>query len=138
MLTDSLFRGGRAGRMRGEEATDLPDVLLPLDVTAYADELVPGVTCTLTITKQVETECVELPLSALVPSIRGLWSCHHLVPLNNAAAEYEVKRCDVSVVHTNGQRVYVATTLPDGAMVVRHGNHKLVPGTRVRIAADAS
>ncbi|MCA9113160.1 MAG: hypothetical protein KDA52_24625, partial [Planctomycetaceae bacterium] len=98
-------------------------------------EVIEGETCTLNLTEQVQTPCVELPVSALVPSVRGLWSAYCLVP-DDKSEDFQVVRREVTINHTDGDRVFVETTLANGALVVREGVQKLVPGMMVRVKVD--
>lgn len=98
--------------------------------------LLTGQTCTITSIKKVNEPCVELPLSALVPSLRGLWSCYRLEKIEKSNF-YELKRSEVTVLHTDGDRVYVAASLPEPALMVRDGVHKLIPGMRVRLDGES-
>ena len=108
------------------------DVVYELEFEA---DVMEGETCRLSLSEIVRLECVELPLSALVPSIRGLWSCYSLKEI--AASDfYLVTRVDLTVYHTSGEKVYAQTSLSDGALVVTEGVHKIVPGMSVRIAGD--
>ncbi|GAB5445120.1 MAG: efflux RND transporter periplasmic adaptor subunit [Fuerstiella sp.] len=94
--------------------------------------LVEGRTCTLDLTTQVATPCFEFPISALAPSIRGLWSVFRLEP-QKGQKYFRVIREEVMVNHSDGRRVFVECALPDGALIVSEGVHKLVPGMTVRL-----
>ncbi|QEF99675.1 putative efflux pump membrane fusion protein [Stieleria maiorica] len=109
------------------------DVVIPLK-TAPQERVLPGMVCTLDLEKRVEADCVELPLSALVASIRGLWSCYRLHESDSDPEIYDVEKFDVTPIHTDGDRVYVVSALPDQSLVVNDGVHKLSPGMRVRLA----
>jgi len=108
------------------------DIVIPLHVDE-SERVLPGQTCAMTLVKRIEAECVELPISALVASVRGLWSCYQLQPLEGSDAISRVIKVEVSVIHTDGVRAYVASSLPDQAMIVSEGVHKLVPGMHVRV-----
>ncbi|QDU35955.1 putative efflux pump membrane fusion protein [Maioricimonas rarisocia] len=92
--------------------------------------VIEGQTCALDVTQKVVNPCVHLPHTALVPSVRGLWSVYRLEPEDSGT--FRVLREEVTVNHTDGTQVYVEASLPDGALVVSEGAHKVVPGMRVR------
>lgn len=108
------------------------DIVIPLQVDS-GDRILPGQTSTMTLTKQIEADCVELPISSLVASVRGLWSCYRLQPVSENDSIYEVIKVEVSVIHTDGVRAFVASTLPDQALIIPDGVHKVVPGMQVRV-----
>tara|TARA_R110002049_G_scaffold2750_8_gene22128 strand:- start:35097 stop:36353 length:1257 start_codon:yes stop_codon:yes gene_type:complete len=112
------------------------DIVIPLQVDAD-DRVLPGQTCTVTLTKYVEADCVELPISSLVASVRGLWSCYQLVPISEGDSLYNVVKVEVSVIHTDGVRAFVTSTLPDRAIVIPDGVHKVVPGMQVRVVDES-
>lgn len=95
-------------------------------------KVIVGQTCTLHLTEKVNTKCVELPISALVPSVRGLWSVYRL-DRNGESNNFRIIREDVTVNHSDGDRVFIESSLPDGSLVISDGVHKLVPGMHVRI-----
>lgn len=104
------------------------DVVFELGSTSG---LIAGETCVLTLSKTVKSNCVELSVSALVPSIRGLWSCY-CIEKKSGSDSYVVVKHEVTVEHTDGDRVFVETSLPDDALIVSEGVQKLVPGMIVR------
>jgi multidrug efflux pump subunit AcrA (membrane-fusion protein) len=105
------------------------DVIYELESTS---KLFSGQTCELSLIETVPTECVELPVSALVPSVRGLWSVYRLVVCEKSG-NYRVLREEVTINHTDGQDAYVEGTIPADTFIVLEGVHKLVPGMEVRI-----
>ena len=111
------------------------DVVIPLRPES-SRRILPGQTSTVTLTKQIEADCVELPISALVASVRGLWSCYQLDPLPESDGIYDVVKVEVSVIHTDGVRAFVASTLADQALVIPDGVHKVVPGMQVRVVDE--
>ncbi len=113
------------------------DVIIPLQDQSK-EIVLPGQTATLVVNKRVEADCVEVPLSALVTSVRGLWSCYRLQPIDSQqqAPTYEVQKVEVSVLHTNGLRAFVSSTLPDRSIIMTEGVHRVVPGMIVRIVND--
>lgn len=95
-------------------------------------KVIEGQTCSLELTEKVNRTCVKLPVSALVPSIRGLWSVYRLEK-KNESQHFRVIRVEATIHHTDGDHVFVETTLPDYSLIVRDGVHKLVPGMVVRV-----
>ncbi len=95
----------------------------------HSKQLIQGQTCLLTLTETVKKRCFEVPLSALVPSVRGLWSCYRIE--KNDANNFYVAREELTINHIDGDRVYVETSLPDESVIVCNGVHKLVPGMLV-------
>jgi multidrug efflux pump subunit AcrA (membrane-fusion protein) len=115
-----------------DQITRTVDLVIPLETQA-GDGILPGQTCTLEVTKRVAAECIELPLSALVASVRGLWSCYRLEEDPVESGLYTVEKRDVSILHTDGERVFVSPTLPDQSLIVVEGSHKITPSMQVRI-----
>ena len=79
-----------------------------------------------------------LPVTALVKSDRGLWSCYAVVATeeNNSASmantkSYRVERRLIEVLETKGERVLVRGTLQAGDAIVTDGTQRLVPGQLV-------
>ena len=112
------------------------DVVIPILVTDD-NEILPGQTCTLKISKCVTTDCLQIPLTALVPSIRGLWSCYRLQPVATKPKTYQVERVEVSVVHTDGSQAIVAAALSDGDLVIPSGVERVVPGMVVQVTPES-
>jgi multidrug efflux pump subunit AcrA (membrane-fusion protein) len=108
------------------------DIVIPLAVDR-GERILPGQTATLTLVKQIEADCVEVPISALVASVRGLWSCYQLETVPQSDSIYEIVKVEVSIIHTDGVRAFVTSTLPDQALIIPEGVHKLVPGLQVRV-----
>ena len=102
---------------------------------APKSRIIEGQTCTLQLTEMVETTCLKLPVSALVPSVRGLWSVYRLEE-DVESENFRVIKEEVTINHTDGDRVYVETSLPDSSLIVGEGVHKLVAGMLVRIKDD--
>ena len=70
-----------------------------------------------------------LPLSAITEAERGLWAVYRLdTDANPATAD----RALVEVLAVEDERVFVRTALPDGAVIVADGVHRLAPGLPVR------
>jgi len=94
-------------------------------------------TARLELTYENEERGFWLPMSALIKGIRGLWSCFRLVEaqpefaIESAAADSRVgkaERCDVEVLYTDGDRVYVRGALDEGDLVVGIGPDRIAPG----------
>jgi RND family efflux transporter MFP subunit len=77
-----------------------------------------------------------VPLEALVPSARGLWSCK--VVVTGTDGSERIARAELEVLHTDGERAYVRGTLQDGDRVVRSGVQRVVAGQEVRVLDDAT
>ncbi len=101
----------------------------------HCEKLIEGQTCTLTVTETVRTKCVELPISAIVPSLRGLWSCYRLEKSDEVNI-FRIVREELTINHIDGDRVFAETSLPDDSIIVRDGVHKLVPGMLVHPKDD--
>jgi RND family efflux transporter MFP subunit len=110
-------------------------VILSLSPEAAASPLRAGELVRLDLPETVAMEGVWLPTAALVRGIRGLWSCNVILPSAAASdppAEAPVERRDVELLHTEGDRVLVRGPLRSGEWIVEAGNHRIVPGQRVR------
>ncbi|QEF99673.1 putative efflux pump membrane fusion protein [Stieleria maiorica] len=118
--------------MQVDEATRTVDVIFPIQVGAE-DGILPGQVCTLSIQRHVDSECIELPFSALISSARGLWSCYVLQQHASEPDVYSVKKYDVQIIYTDGRHVIVAATLPERSLVVNEGGHKVTPSMLVRV-----
>lgn len=96
--------------------------------------LKPGQVARLTLTRAIEQQGFWMPLTALARSDRGLWACYVLVEVTDGDADhYELKRCDVEVLHSKGSQAYIRGPLKKGSKIVRGGLRRLVPGQRVRL-----
>ncbi|NBB84151.1 MAG: efflux RND transporter periplasmic adaptor subunit, partial [Alphaproteobacteria bacterium] len=98
--------------------------------TAYGDVV------EVTVERPVATSGFWLPMTALVEGERGLWTVYTVRPAPDGGGRV-VGQEAVEVRHTEGDRVYVAGTLTDGAVVIADGTHRVIPGQRVRpVEAD--
>jgi hypothetical protein len=89
-----------------------------------------------TVERPVATPGFWLPMTALVEGERGLWTVYTVRPAPDGGGRV-VGQEAVEVRHTEGDRVYVAGTLADGAVVIGDGTHRVIPGQRVRaVEAD--
>ncbi len=109
-----------------DSATRTRTVILQLPSTAKVS---PKQIARLSITQNIDTEGYWLPITALVKSDRGLWSCYAVVADDLNA--YQIERRLVEVLETDGERVLVRGTLKEGEAIVTGGTHRLVPGQLV-------
>jgi RND family efflux transporter MFP subunit len=97
--------------------------------------LVPGQTGELLLSLSVEEEGLWLPNSALASGVRGLWSCHVLVP-SEAAPNGDpvglVEPRDLEILHVEADRSYVRGTIEADDWLIVDGPHRVTPGQRVR------
>ena len=63
--------------------------------------------------------------------MRGLWAAY--VVEEDGGGRPVVRRQDVEVLHTDGQRTLVRGTLIPGDRVITAGTHRVVPGQVVTI-----
>ncbi len=125
--------------VRGAD-TRTVDVILSLD-DAY-DRLRDGDLMTLRLVEPVRESGYWLPVEALAEGMRGLWTAYVLQPVADNAqapqtdASHEAVRFVVDILHAESNRVFVRATLPQAALVVATGVHKVVPGQRVRLADE--
>lgn len=77
-----------------------------------------------------------LPIAALSKSVRGLWACFSLVPDSQEAGLYIVRRTDVELLHVEGNRAYVRSSLDSGHLVLQSGLQRLVPNQKVRLGTQ--
>ena len=118
-----------------DPATRTRTVILQLESTAQVS---PKQIARLPITQTVATEGYWLPVTALVKSNRGLWSCYAVVAAesNDSTSvtnteSYQVERRLIEVLDTNGEQVLVRGTLQPGDAIVTDGTQRLVPGQLV-------
>ena len=110
------------------------------DIAAPSGEL-----AVLELGETIETAGRWLPVDALTEGRRGLWTVYALEPAlpedyglsDPGHPIYQVRRNDVEIIHPDTDRVYVRGTLPDQALVVADGIHRLVPGQLVHRVEDA-
>jgi multidrug efflux pump subunit AcrA (membrane-fusion protein) len=91
-----------------------------------------GQTCSLNLSETIELTCIELPVSAIVPSVRGLWSVYRLEQARDSG-DFQLVKEDVTIAHTDGDIAYVQASFAENSLLVSHGTQKLVPGMTVRI-----
>lgn len=112
-----------------DRATRTRSVVLKLSPTTLM-QISPGQIARLAVDTRVPTDGYWLPVTALVKSDRGLWSCYAVVAEGNKT---EVDRRYVEILETQGDRVLVRGTLQPGDEIVTNGTHRLVPGQLVAI-----
>ena len=108
-----------------DRATRTRSVVLKLSPTTLM-QISPGQIARLAVDTRVPTDGYWLPVTALVKSDRGLWSCYE-------GNKTEVDRRYVEILETQGDRVLVRGTLQPGDEIVTNGTHRLVPGQLVAI-----
>ncbi|MEE4377530.1 MAG: efflux RND transporter periplasmic adaptor subunit [Candidatus Competibacteraceae bacterium] len=122
--------------VRGPD-TRTVDVLLTLEDKSNAVRA--GDLARLTLSKTVSEPGYWLPLDALSEGPRGLWTVYRLEPAGESPekplpqAEYEVVPLLVEILHQESDRVFTQGALPDNALIVAGGLHRIVPGQLVRI-----
>jgi RND family efflux transporter MFP subunit len=90
----------------------------------------------LVLTERIVARGIELPLTALTESSRGIWAVYVAEPGTGGVST--LSRRQVELLHLVGEEVYVNGTLEAGEQVVRAGLHRLVPGQRVVASASHS
>lgn len=108
------------------------------DLQPAADDstrLFQGDMVKLIVEREVEKSGVWLPRSALVESLRGLWACYLLEPLDEKSTDgrpvFRLQRRDVDLLEQQEARAYVSGVLPEGALVLKGGLQRITPGQRV-------
>lgn len=113
-----------------DSATRTRTVILQLASTA---QVYPQQIARLQITQNINTEGYWLPVTALVKSERGLWSCYAVVASqSNDFTSDQVERRLIEVLETNGEQALVRGTLQPGDVIITDGTQRLVPGQLVR------
>jgi DNA-binding NarL/FixJ family response regulator/multidrug resistance efflux pump len=112
-----------------DPATRTRTVILKLAANATVS---PQQIARLPITQTVATEGYWLPVTALVKSDRGLWSCYAVATTDsNNPNSKRVERKLIEVLDTNGEKVLVRGTLKEGDAIITKGTQRLVPGQLV-------
>lgn len=111
-----------------DPATRTRTVVLQLNSTAKVS---PKQIARLQINQTVATEGYWLPVTALVKSDRGLWTCYAVVA--NDSNSSRIDRRLIEVLETDGERVLVRGTLQEGDAIVTDGTQRLVPGQLVSL-----
>jgi RND family efflux transporter MFP subunit len=88
----------------------------------------------LELTEEIDAEGIELPLTALTESSRGIWAVYVAEPGPNDSSV--LSRRQVELLHLKGEEVYVNGTLEAGEQVVSAGLQRLVPGQKVTTSSE--
>jgi multidrug efflux pump subunit AcrA (membrane-fusion protein) len=117
-----------------DQATRTMTVIVSLG-GATIDQVPIGQTARLSLQRNATERGCWLPVGALLKSTRGLWSCFRLV---EEQPEFDfdetidgptgrLERCDVEILHSDGDRVFVRSPLDDGDLIVRSGSNRVAP-----------
>lgn len=100
--------------------------------------IVPGQVAKLQLTETIKSPGYWLPITALVETEQGLWSCYVLGEQQDATTEhpavFQVEENVVEILHTQSDRVLVRGTLQPNQRVIVDGTHRIVPGQWVSIS----
>lgn len=121
----------RNGRTRTVDALFDP-IRSPADVL---ERLLPGDTVTVHLESRIQAPGAWVPLTALAPAGRGLWSLYIVQPdrASDDSPTMHIQRRTVEVLHQADGQVYVRGNLHADDMVVQRGLQRIVPGQRVLI-----
>jgi len=106
------------------------------DVTEGQPRVADGSLARVRFGRRVEARGSWVPLSALSEGRRGTWTAFAVV--RDADGVDRVERRQVEVIHSGEHRVFVRGTLREGDQLVVDGHHRLAPGVRVRVDAEAA
>ncbi len=128
-----------------DQTTRTMTVIVSLPGTII-DEVPVGQTARLSIQQQIDQRGCWLPIGALLKGTRGLWSCLRLVEQQPdfvtdpsvGSAVGKLQRCDVEILHTDGDRVFVRSALDDGDQVVASGITRVAPDQWAYAVADGT
>ncbi|MDG2220952.1 MAG: efflux RND transporter periplasmic adaptor subunit [Rubripirellula sp.] len=104
--------------------------IFDLDPSA-TDRIVPGQIARVAITQRLPTNGFWLPTSSLVRSVRGLWAAY-VIEVDAQGASI-VRRQDVEVLQSDGQRTLVRGTLQGGDRVIAEGTHRVITAGTHRV-----
>ena len=103
-----------------------------------ATKVVPGQVAKLQLTETINNPGYWLPITALVETERGLWSCYVLAEkediANSQQRVFRVAQHNVEILHSQSDRVLVRGTLQANQQVIVDGVHRLVPGQLVSVS----
>jgi len=129
----------RQGQIRNivpqmDQSTRTMTVIVALRDTTI-QEVPVGQTARISLRRHTDEDGCWLPMSALIKGTRGLWSCLRLVEqtpdfdtdLTSDSATGVLERCDVEVLHSDGDRVFVRSILDSSDLVVRTGTDRVAP-----------
>lgn len=123
--------------LQAQLLTVRPDVDPITRTTSVVFAIPPGVNAldgepvTLDYREPVQMRGGWLPVAALLEGQRGTWN---VLRLERDGELYRTTRESVEVLDIQGDRVYVFGTLPDGALIVAQGIHRITPGTLVTLS----
>jgi len=87
----------------------------------------------LALHERVDMTGAWVPLSALIEGERGLWTIMELV---NDGSQQVIRRQVVEILDVQGARAYVQGSMPEGALYLADGVHRVAPGMAVVPVAD--
>lgn len=135
---DLLWRGretrGRVERIVPEIAARSRTATLVVSLGRDLDPIA-GETVTLLARERIEAPGFWVPLGALVADLKGLWAVQ--VAREGEDGARRIARAPVRVIHTDGERAYVAGALSAGDPIVTEGTNRVSPGELVALADDA-
>ncbi|MEM8832866.1 MAG: efflux RND transporter periplasmic adaptor subunit [Cyanobacteria bacterium P01_G01_bin.19] len=112
-------------------------VILTLDRRA-TPKVVPGQVARLQLTEEISNSGYWLPITALVETEKGLWSCYVLSKKEDIARNdrevFQIAQSNVEILHSEGDQILVRGTLQSGQQVIVDGIHRLVPGQLVSVS----
>lgn len=118
-----------------ESATRTATVVLAVDAEPGAS-IIPGQVARIALESQDDVSGFWLPVGALTPGVRGLWSCLALVAaepdLSAAGPLFELETRQVEILHTEGERVLVRGALQPGDEIVSNGSNRVTAGQLVQ------
>lgn len=116
-------------------------IVLKLD-QADSTAILPGQVAELQLTETIKSPGYWLPITALVETEQGLWSCYVLGKQQDVTAEnqpvFQVEENIVEILHIQSDRVLVRGTLQPNQQVIVDGIHRIVPGQQVRVSNNNS
>ena len=97
-----------------------------------------GQVAKLQLAETIKSPGYWLPITALVETEQGLWSCYVLGKQQDVTAEnqpvFQVEENIVEILHTQSDLVLVRGTLQPDQKVIVDGIHRIVPGQQVRVS----
>ena len=108
-----------------EMATRTQNLIFKLNEYA-AEKVIPGELCQIEIATNVQSEGFWIPITSLTNGIRGLWTV--LIVDSDSS---KVKKADVQIEYTDGDRALVTGPITTGDLVIVDGTHKIVTGQLV-------
>ena len=115
-----------------DPATRTRKAIFTLPADAAERGVVAGQIARIEFLKPEQKQGFWIPVTAVIRDQRGLWSCFVFEPGTANAAQGQLKKHAVEILHQDSQRVYVRGTLRDGQWLVVDGLHRLADRQRVR------